>query len=264
VALKIEWQSDRESPSLTPLIVASLAVHAGLAALSVLAPHLLPRRIPQAPIIIVDMVSLPDGGAGPLEAPHSAPPPQARRKEEPPPVPPKAASKTNKPDTIKLPDPKTARPAKTEAKPVPEPQAATPPAVAPTPAPPDAPAGPAAGVGGAGAPGFGEQKGGGIGALDAEQFEYAWYRAALTQKLRGTWAKPSMPDITEPLRTLVYFKVRRNGQIFDVQLESASGNDLLDRSAMRAVYESSPLPPLPYAYKEDSLGVHFFFELVPE
>jgi protein TonB len=119
-------------------------------------------------------------------------------------------------------------------------------------------------VGGAGAPGFGEQPGGGIGALDAETFEFAWYRAVLTQKLRAAWTKPLVQNLGAPLRTVVYFKVLRNGRIVEIQLEASSGLEALDRSALRAVYDANPLPPLPYAYKEETLGVHFYFELVPE
>ncbi len=268
MSLRVEWQSDPQTRSLAPLVAASLGAHVALAVLTLVAPYVLPRRIPNAPIIVVDLVSLPEGGAGPLEAPRAAPPPAAaKKKQEPPPLAAKEKPKPQekKPPAVKLPEPGKAKPDKPDAKARPEPEpAAAPAAAAVTPPTPGAEPGPAPGVGGAGAPGFGEQHGGGIGALDAEAFEFAWYRAALTQKLRTSWAKPSVQNLGAPLRTVVYFKVMRNGQITEVQLESPSGFDLLDRSALRAVYDANPLPPLPYAYKSDSLGVHFFFELVPE
>lgn len=244
--------------------MASLAAHLGVVILAFLAPVLLPRRPPAGPILVVDLVSLPPGGAGPLEAPVATPPPPAKKPETKaaPAAEAKAKAKAPKPQAIKIPEPGKPPPPKAEAKPK-EPEPApvaggvTPPGAKPE-------SGPAPGIGGEGPPGFGEQKDGGIGALDSDSFEFAYYRAALTQKLRNAWAKPSVPGLEAPLRCIIYFKVLRNGRIVDIALESASGLDLLDRSAMRAVYEANPLPPLPYAFKEDSLGVHFFFELVPD
>jgi TonB family protein len=59
----------------------------------------------------------------------------------------------------------------------------------------------------------------------------------------------------------VYFKINRDGQVAAVQLESGSGIDFFDRTAVRAVVLSDPLPPLPLAYSAASLGVHFGFEV---
>jgi TonB family protein len=58
----------------------------------------------------------------------------------------------------------------------------------------------------------------------------------------------------------VYFKIDRSGQISAVQLENGSGVDFFDRTAVRAVVLSDPLPPLPLAYAAGDLGVHFGFE----
>jgi TonB family protein len=211
-------------------------------------------------------VSLPSGGAGPLEAPKATPPAPAARKKAPPPAPPaeKPKPKAKKAETIKLPEPGKTPPPQPAAKPEAEPASAPAPAAGVTPPGASPEAGPAPGVGGAGAPGFGEQPDGGIGALDAETFEFAWYRAAITQKLRTAWSKPHVQNLSAPLRAVVYFKVMRNGRIVEIHLESSSGLETLDRSALRAVYDANPLPPLPYAYLEETLGVHFYFELVPE
>lgn len=266
--LRVEWQSEPGARPLAPMVALSFAVHVLMAALAFAAPYVLPRRVPAAPIIVVDLVSLPEGGAGPLEAPRATPPPPTRKKEQaPPPAPqpkPRPEPKSKKPEAVKLPEPGKSQPPEAEAKPEPEPEVPPPVATGVTPPGASPEPGPAPGVGGAGPPGLGQQHGGGIGALDAETFEFAWYRAALTQRLRSSWAKPSMPNLGAPIRTVVYFRVMRNGQITDVQLESSSGLDVLDRSALRAVYDANPLPPLPYAYKGGFLGVHFFFELVPE
>jgi TonB family protein len=264
VALRVEWQAGRGAEDRLALMATlSLASHLLLVALGLLAPHLLPRRPPIGAITVVDLVSLPAGDAGPLEAPTATPPSATLKQELPPPPAEKPAPKSTKPEAVKLPDLKkpTARP-KEETKPAPA--AVPPPPSGPIPPSARPEPGPAPGVGGAGAPGFGAGSAGEIGALDAETFEFAWYRAALTQRLRGMWAKPMVQNLQAPLRTTIYFKIQRNGRITDILLETASGLDLLDRSALRAVYEANPLPPLPYAYKDDTLGVHFYFELRPE
>ena len=45
-----------------------------------------------------------------------------------------------------------------------------------------------------------------------------------------------------------------------VKVEEESSYDLFDRSAVRAVNVSSPLPPLPAGFSGRWLGVHFEFE----
>ena len=42
----------------------------------------------------------------------------------------------------------------------------------------------------------------------------------------------------------------------------ASGYEFFDRSALRAILISDPLPPLPVGYTGSDLGVHFGFEFV--
>src|SRR6266850_1672170 len=62
-------------------------------------------------------------------------------------------------------------------------------------------------------------------------------------------------------RAVVYFRIGRGGDVTAVQLERGSGVDFFDRTAVRAVILSDPLPPLPLAYTGADLGVHFGFEI---
>jgi outer membrane biosynthesis protein TonB len=48
--------------------------------------------------------------------------------------------------------------------------------------------------------------------------------------------------------------------VHDPVTESASGNGLFDRAALRAVIESSPLPPLPFGYSGTYINVHLTFK----
>lgn len=60
-------------------------------------------------------------------------------------------------------------------------------------------------------------------------------------------------------KVTIKFIIKRNGDITNVEIEESSGNFSLDMAALRAVKNSSPLPPLPDKFS-DSLVVHFYFE----
>jgi len=77
-------------------------------------------------------------------------------------------------------------------------------------------------------------------------------------RLIGThWFRP---QITGDLTTSISFTIHRDGSITDAKIEQSSGNGTADRAALRAVLESSPLPPLPFGYNGTYLGVHLIFK----
>jgi TonB family protein len=227
-------------------------------------------RIPD--VYTVDLVALPAGTPGlPAEkgsssAPAAAPAPAAPPRAEP-------AVKIPEAPEAKIPKPKLPR--KTEPprpKPDQAPPKAQPKAASPA-APPESPGkkggegspGEAAGTEAGGIPGgTGGSGGGGSGFLDDASFAYGWYLSNMTSILGRNWARPIKPELDRTLRAVVHFRVLKDGSLTDIDLEQPSGDPVLDRSALRAVQDSNPLPPLPYQYGKDSLGVHFFFDLKPE
>src|SRR5207249_12199680 len=68
-------------------------------------------------------------------------------------------------------------------------------------------------------------------------------------------------DSGRPVRTVVYFRIGRDGQVSLTQIESSSGYAFFDQTALRALLSATPLPPLPAGYADQYLGVHFGFEL---
>ena len=86
----------------------------------------------------------------------------------------------------------------------------------------------------------------------------------MTSIFGRNWARPVKPELDRTLRAVVHFQVLKDGTLAEIELEQSSGDPVLDRSALRAVQDSNPLPPLPYQYGKDSLGVHFFFDLKPD
>jgi TonB family protein len=95
----------------------------------------------------------------------------------------------------------------------------------------------------------------GVTGLDSD-FPYPLYIEQMKRLIGGHWTRPAAGDQTT---ATVYFVIDRDGTIRDVKQEIVSGSGLYDRAALRAVLESSPLPPLPFGYNGTFLGVHLKF-----
>jgi len=93
-----------------------------------------------------------------------------------------------------------------------------------------------------------------------EDFPFAFYIRQMKYKIASNWRIPGSKK--EERVCWVSFKVDRNGRIFDIGIESSSGNLLFDQAAERAVVMSNPLPPLPDGFKKNQLGVSFAFSYV--
>jgi periplasmic protein TonB len=97
--------------------------------------------------------------------------------------------------------------------------------------------------------------GAGVTALEGGDFPYTLYIERMKTLIGSHWLRPQVDNI----EAIVYFAIDRDGSIRDAKVEAASGNGLYDRAALRAVLESSPLPPLPFGYNGTYLGVHLKF-----
>jgi TonB family protein len=86
-----------------------------------------------------------------------------------------------------------------------------------------------------------------------------WYAELVRQRLAQNWRTNGLADVGAP--SIVNFTIQRNGAIQDVKLFQGSGNPTVDNSALRAVYDSNPLPPLPPQVAGNSLPAQFTFQL---
>jgi TonB family protein len=100
--------------------------------------------------------------------------------------------------------------------------------------------------------------------MEGGDVEFAWYRASVTAALYSNWRRPILSGISEPLETSVGFEILRDGTVVNLRIESASGVPSLDRSALRALTDASPLPPLPAQWREPRLSAVFVFRMYPE
>jgi TonB family protein len=91
---------------------------------------------------------------------------------------------------------------------------------------------------------------------EGAEFPFPGYIERIVNKIAREWKRT--PNL-EPLKALVYFRVERSGDVSGIEIEETSGDFTFDQAALRAVYDASPLPPLPDGYTSDYLGVFFDF-----
>jgi TonB family protein len=96
--------------------------------------------------------------------------------------------------------------------------------------------------------------------VDGGYFGSSYYLALVFGKIRDLWENPVETSAT--LRVTIYFKLLRDGQVLDAQVEKSSGIDLFDQSALRAILSNAPFPPLPVEYTGEYLGIHLEFEYI--
>jgi protein TonB len=97
----------------------------------------------------------------------------------------------------------------------------------------------------------------GVTGIEGGDFPYTIYIDRMHTLIGQHWLRPQAAPGTT---TTVSFVIERDGTIRDVRTETPSGNGTFDRGALRAVLEASPLPPLPFGYSGNYLGVHLTFK----
>ncbi|HSW50195.1 MAG TPA: TonB family protein [Bryobacteraceae bacterium] len=102
----------------------------------------------------------------------------------------------------------------------------------------------------------------GIGPGGAFGNRFGAYRDLLEQMVARRWRTSDVdPRLQTAPPVIVTFVIRRDGSSADVRLEQSSGNKALDYSALRAVYEAGPFPPLPPTYERNDARIEFWFQL---
>ena len=106
--------------------------------------------------------------------------------------------------------------------------------------------------------------GGGLGSARVEggDFGSPYYLNIAFGRIREAFTNP-LRQTNLPVRAAIYFKIVKSGKIVDPIIESSSGISAFDQAALRAVFSSDPLPPLPREYRGEWLGIHLEFEFLP-
>lgn len=99
--------------------------------------------------------------------------------------------------------------------------------------------------------------------LDVSNFPFTYYLRQIEKKVSEKWVPPAQADAPVQ-RVVVLFEIARTGDVAQPEVEKSSGNAWYDQSALRAVIDATPFPPLPQQFPGDSLRVHFGFEFVQD
>lgn len=254
----------------------SIAGHILFLFLLVFLPRVIPHQPPMPAVLTASIVSMPASappGAPPPKAAPEGPTPEERAEiaarkervvkkppEEKPPE--KKAEPAPKPDKTVPPPPDAKKKRKKKEPPRPEPVPET--KEAPSKAQPEQAPGPAGPISQGVGLGAGSESESGIPSINSASFPYQYYRTTLVNLIRSHWNRPLTPGLTSPLRCAVAFVISKSGQVSDVGLSVPSGFPPLDDSAVDAVLEAAPLPPLPYQYSTPSVRAEMIFELTPD
>jgi TonB family protein len=220
-------------------IVLSILLHGGITALAVYAA--LQAKPPQlANVLTIHFTPI----AAPAIVPANAPKPK--------PIAPVIHEPTPVVETPKPANPVT--PAKNTAPPSPFGKSTK--KEGPAPLPPPAPAPAATSTTAAAAPNIAPGTSG-VAGLEGGDFPYTMYITNMVRLIGNHWFRGT---VTRDLTIRVVFTIHRDGTISDAAIEQGSGSGDADRAALRAVLESSPLPPLPFGYNGTYLKVHQVFK----
>jgi len=104
---------------------------------------------------------------------------------------------------------------------------------------------------------------GGVSIGEGNSFgqRYGWYVASMRARISANWLLATVsPNIVSAPRAYLAFEILRDGTVNNVQMTQSSGIPEVDRSALRAILASNPLPPLPPDYAGGSVNVQFYFD----
>lgn len=97
--------------------------------------------------------------------------------------------------------------------------------------------------------------GGGFGS------RYPWYVASVQRRISSNWLLSSIdPHVPWAPRAVLTFEILRDGAVVNIQMMQSSGVPSVDRSAIRAIHDSSPLDQLPSDYRGEKVLVEFWFD----
>lgn len=120
------------------------------------------------------------------------------------------------------------------------------------------------GTGGGGGTGTGGGFGSGSGdPFGVVGFPFSYYLQIISDRITSQWFTALVDTgVGGQYQTQVYFRIYKNGQVSDLKVDISSGVQAFDLSALRAIQNSSPFPPLPSEYDGQYLGITLIFEHV--
>ena len=90
---------------------------------------------------------------------------------------------------------------------------------------------------------------------------YGWYAELVRQRIAQNWRTSGLDSRSQSSPAIVTFTIMRDGSIRSPQVSQSSGNPNIDDTALRAVYDSNPMPALPPQITESYISAQFTFNL---
>ena len=85
------------------------------------------------------------------------------------------------------------------------------------------------------------------------------YRMEIYDLIKSHWSFPALDD--ENLAAVIELTVKNNGAILKTRMTQSSGNERFDRSVLKAIKRSDPLPPFPEGYRKTHEEIEINFNL---
>jgi TonB family protein len=101
----------------------------------------------------------------------------------------------------------------------------------------------------------------GIGPNTVLGTRLGWYAQLIRERLAQNWQTNGLNARMQSAPVVVDFHIMRDGTIRDPRVVESSGNPEIDNSALRAVYASNPLTPLPPQVADNDILAEFTFNL---
>jgi TonB family protein len=100
----------------------------------------------------------------------------------------------------------------------------------------------------------------GVGPNSAFGNQFGAYADLVVQRVTEKWQTTGLAGLHLPI-VVITFDILRDGSVKNPQIAQRSGNSTLDYSALRAVLDAGPFPPLPPNYSGSSTNVELRFQL---
>lgn len=111
---------------------------------------------------------------------------------------------------------------------------------------------------GSGGTGFGPGFGSGTG---FSNIPYAYFLQNLSDRISSEWMTAQIrTGLSGEYHTVVQFRIFRDGRISDPEIKERSGVRTMDMSAVRAIRNAAPFPPLPREYEDEYMQIILYFE----
>lgn len=86
---------------------------------------------------------------------------------------------------------------------------------------------------------------------------FSEYMQDVHKQIDKNWTSP---DLLEQAHVTLKFKVNRDGEVFDVEIITSSGNDVYDESAKEALQKSSPFAKFPVTTTRNYITIKYNFD----